>query len=361
MRIINIVDSVDNINYGVWHAAVVNATLLSKHDIETELWYPENAFKSPVGVTGVGLPLLTIKGLKDIVIQRKLNPKKDIIVTHGTWKYPTRWGAWLKKNGYRWIYVPQGMLEPWSMKQKRLKKKVYFNLIEKKLASQADSIRAVSYPESENLKVLMKHSKIKFIPNGVPVEEKKTSTIATETPRRCYLFLSRLHHKKNVVTMAEAWLQSRLANDENCELLIAGPDQGELERLMPLVKQSRNTKYIGSVYDEKKKEIFEKCTFYVLPSFSEGLPSSLLEAMSYGLIPVISEGCNLPEVFTQKLGIKVGTTLQSISNVFDETIKWDAQRIVDTGLKGREFIRCHYSIEAITDLQISLFKELMNG
>jgi glycosyltransferase involved in cell wall biosynthesis len=361
MRIINIVDSVDNINYGVWHAAIVNATLLSGDGIETELWYPEKAFKCPIGVTGIGLPLLTIKELKNIVIKRNLDPSKDIIVTHGAWKYPTRWGAWLKRKGFRWVYVPQGMLEPWSMKQKWLKKQVYFNLIEKKLATKADAIRAVSFPESENLKALMKHSIIKFIPNGVLVEERETAINRERITRRSYLFLSRLHHKKNVVTLAEAWLKSRLNNDEFCELLIAGPDQGELEKLMPLVKRSRNIRYIGSVYDENKKEVLEKCTFYVLPSFSEGLPSSLLEAMSYGLIPVISEGCNLPEVFTQNLGIKVGTNVESIRSVLDETVTWKAQTITDIGLKSRQFIKRNYSIESITDLQMMLFKELGNG
>jgi glycosyltransferase involved in cell wall biosynthesis len=360
MRVINIVDSVDKVNYGIWHAAIVNADILARHGIETELWYPDSTFKSPENVKAIGLPILTINELKNKITDRKLDPSKDIIVTHGSWRYPTRWGAWLKEKGFHWVYVPQGMLEPWSMKQKLLKKKIYYNLFEKRLVLKADFIRAVSFPESGNLKRLMPNTQVKFIPNGVQVEE--ITPKASGEDKICrYLFLSRLHNKKNVVAIANAWLQSRLNNNPKYEFLIAGPDQGELEKLEPLIIQSQNIKYIGSVYGEQKMNVMTSCTFYILPSFSEGLPSSLLEAMSVGLLPIVSEGCNFPEVFTQQLGIKVGTTIESIKNVLEETLSWNEQQIHATALKVAQYIKDHYSIESISAIQIDLFKKLLNN
>lgn len=360
MRIINIVDSVDRINYGIWHAVTVNAALLAEKGIQSELWYPEKAFTSIPAVTNVPLPSLSISELKHLMVTRKLDPKKDIIVTHGAWSYATRWGACFKKEGFKWIYVPHGMLEPWPLQQKRIKKALYLHLIEKRLAKKADCIKAVSIPESVNLRQFFKPALIQFIPNGVAYESAHPNFEGRRAPLR-YLFLSRLHHKKNLVALANAWLQSGLNNNPGFEFVIAGPDEGELEKITPLVQQSSNMKYIGSVYDEKKKELFNQCTFYVLPSFSEGLPTSLLEAMSFGIVPVITEGCNLPDVFTQNLGVKINTEMNSILEALEATSKWNAQKVAETGLRAKQFIKENFSLEAITNLQTNLYSNLING
>ena len=81
IAVINIVDSVDDVNYGVWHAAIVNAALLEKSGIQTEIWFPSNAFDAPASVTAIGLTTLTLTGLQQIFVERKLDPANDIIVT----------------------------------------------------------------------------------------------------------------------------------------------------------------------------------------------------------------------------------------------------------------------------------------
>jgi glycosyltransferase involved in cell wall biosynthesis len=359
MRIINIVDSVDQINYGIWHAVTANAGLLTDNNIITELWYPERSFNSIPDVTNVPLVSLSLSGLKQVMINRKLNPEEDIIVTHGAWSYATRWGASMKKEGFRWIYVPHGMLEPWPLQQKRIKKALYLHLIEKRFAKNADCVKAVSMPESTNLQQFFNPALIQFIPNGVPYENTHPDFQVRQEPLR-YLFLSRLHHKKNLVKLAIGWLQSGLNNNSKVELLIAGPDEGELEKITPFLLQSSNIKYIGSVYGERKRELFKQCTFYILPSYSEGLPSSLLEAMNYGLVPIITEGCNLPDVFTQNLGVKIDTDVSSIKGALETTSMWGAQKVAETGLKAKQFIKENFSLEVVTNLQIALFSRLIN-
>jgi glycosyltransferase involved in cell wall biosynthesis len=358
MRIINIIDSVEQINYGIWHAVTVNAALLAEKGIQTELWYPQKQFNVISQVTNVPLESLSLKNAAEQLHKRTLDPQQDIIVTHGSWSYATRWGSFFKKKGFRWIYVPHGMLEPWPLQQKKIKKALYLHLIEKRMAKQADCIKAVSVPESINLKKFFAPESIRFIPNGVAYEPAMPDFKVKQSPVR-YLFLSRLHHKKNLVALAAAWLQSGLNNNGAYELLIAGPDEGELQHLTPLLQQSVNMKYIGSVYGEKKKELLTQCMYYVLPSFSEGLPSSLLEAMSYGLMPIVTEGCNLPEVFSQHLGVKINTDIADIAKALQETSVWDVEEVAKKALKGRNFIKDHFSLEAVTDLQTDLFSKLL--
>lgn len=359
MRVINIVDSAEMINYGVWHAAVSNAEELGKRGIRVELWYP---FTDPIksihpAVAQVSLPSTAGSTLQKFISERALHPQEDIIVTHGCWQYPTRWGYALEKKGFKWIYVPHGMLEPWSMEQKKWKKRFFFYLFERRKALRAHVVRAVSKVEKANLNDFFPKGKIRFMPNGIKVIGVDQS-FPTE-PRR-YLFLSRLHAKKNLLALARAWVSSSLNNDEHYQLFFAGPDQGELPGLRQYIQQSNNIIYVGSIYGEQKEELIRSSTFYVLPSFSEGLPSSLLEAMSAGLVPLITEGCNLPEVFTMELGARLSTDWESIKTVLEETATWEKQAILCKSARCKTYIDTHFTLESVTEEQAILFRQLLN-
>jgi len=332
---------------------------MKRKGFSTELWYPATDFSELPNVKAIPLYDTGIKALKRIINEKSLDPLQDIIITHGSWKFATRWGGWLKKRGFKWIYVPQGMLEPWAMQQKRLKKKLYFTVIEKKIAAKADVIRAVSLTEMKNLQTLFPNSLVQFIPNGVAIDEGMKERYLKMHEKTRYLFLSRLHHKKNVVALAKAWLASTINNDPAFELLIAGPDQGELEKLNSLLRHSSNMKYIGSVYGAQKRQILDESDFYILPSFSEGLPSALLEAMGAGVIPIITEGCNIPDVFNYDLGARITTEKENITKVLEETSKWNFTVMQDKSKRNMEFISHHYSINAITSMQLELLNRVL--
>jgi glycosyltransferase involved in cell wall biosynthesis len=354
LKIINIVDLVSEVNHGIWHAAIVNANLLQHHGYKVELWFPESSVNIPEGVEAVSLNDTKIETLKRLVKERQLDPAIHIIITHGLWQFPTRWGHYLKSLGFKWIYVPQGMLEPWPLRQKWLKKKIYFAIAERRMASKADLIRAVSKPELGNLRKFFPGSPIEFIPNGVQVPI-TFSVPEKQTGITNYLFLSRLHHKKNILALAEAWLNSSLNDRKETMLLIAGPDQGELEKLQVLVKGSSNIRYLGTVSGKDKIELFHKASFFVLPSFSEGLPSALLESMGSGLIPIISPGCNLPEVFTNGLGIEISTDVDSIKRGLEKSSELGKEECDQLSRENFQFIQKFFSVEAITAMQMHLY------
>jgi glycosyltransferase involved in cell wall biosynthesis len=354
LKIINIVDEVSTLNHGIWHAAIVNADILKSHGYSVELWFPQSTIKIPDGVDTVIVPDSKISTLKNLIQERRLNPETDIVITHGLWQFPSRWGHHLKKLGFRWVYVPQGMLEPWPLKHKWLKKKVYFTIAEKRMARQADLIRAVSRPESVNLRKFFPGIRIEFIPNGVKVPLTTARNEKRTSPGN-YLFLSRLHHKKNIVALAEAWLKSSLNNKNNKQLLIAGPDQGELTKLQELIEKSSNISYLGVVNGKDKQELLENCDFFVLPSFSEGLPSALLEAMASGLVPIITAGCNLPDVFSRKLGFEVSTDRENIKLGLEKSADLSTSSLNRLKFENIEFIKEHFSVEAITAMQLTFY------
>ena len=127
--VINIVDQLSPVNYGIWNAAIATAEPLFKiYGVKTILVAPESEFDFPSKQYPF-VELIRLKSLKKdsaLAFFKKYSTKNTLVASHGAWQYPTKWGYWAKKMGFNWVYTPHGMLEPWSMSQKKLKKAIYF-------------------------------------------------------------------------------------------------------------------------------------------------------------------------------------------------------------------------------------------
>jgi glycosyltransferase involved in cell wall biosynthesis len=110
------------------------------------------------------------------------------------------------------------------------------------------------------------------------------------------------------------------------------------------------------VGDEKMK-LLKQAHYFVLPSHSEGLPTGVLEAMSHGLIPVLSEGCNLPEVFTLHLGHKVETNEDSIARVL--TTLRDVPYDDNLSVRNFEFISENYSENKTGERLLQVYSKMI--
>jgi glycosyltransferase involved in cell wall biosynthesis len=344
INIINLIDTIAKVNYGVWNAALINSTLLAQKEVVSYVVFPDqDDFSYP------DVQTFCFRNRDEILSFLKdnaLTPANTIVVSHGCWRWPTKMGAALKNKGYAWIAVPQGMLEPWSMQQKKLKKTIYYHLIEKQLLKKADHIRAVSKPEYNRLKKSFQN-KVVHIPNGV-TPNIKTLNKSTEYPLR-FLFMARLHHKKGILPLVQAWLHSTLSNTHNFELVIAGPDDGELIQIKPLIEQCNNIRYLGAVYGEDKEALLMSSHVYVLPSYSEGFPSSVLEAMDYGLLPLISEGCNFPEAFEDKHVVALEPNTPQIAKTLIEISEWPIETIIEKGRASKDFVALNYTNDIVSN------------
>jgi glycosyltransferase involved in cell wall biosynthesis len=349
--VVHVVDNLDRINTGIWKAAILGSGYLQQVGIKSYLLVCRNQEADDPTFKDVEVVYLSspVQNFKDFLTVHEISPLNSIIATHGCWRQPTQLGFAAKKIGFKWIYVPQGMLEPWSLQQKRIKKFLYFRMLEKRWADGADVIRAVSGNEYGNLKKVFENNVVK-IENGVAIPEYTQK----ETNQEIYLFMARLHHKKGIVPLVKAW-SSLMASAQNKRLVIAGPDEGELGKVQNLI--TSNIEYIGPQYGAIKFEWLRKAHYYVLPSFSEGFPSSVIEAMSYGAIPVISRGCNFEAVFELNLGHQIEPDEANIREVL--------QRLTalpfDEGLSRRNYnyVKSHNAEEVIGHQLYELYATLL--
>ena len=136
----------------------------------------------------------------------------------------------------------------------------------------------------------------KYIPNGVePVTLREPDLITKQfglTKNSYILFLARIVPEKGLHYLIDAWklVKKQLPTDK--KLVIAGGASHSEEyynEIAEKVKGDDSILMTGFVQGRLLEELYSNAYLYVLPSDLEGMPMSLLEALSYGNVCLVSD------------------------------------------------------------------------
>ena len=197
-----------------------------------------------------------------------------------------------------------------------------------------------------------------FIPNGVSNHiERKPQIIKNKfglDKDEYILFLGRLVPEKGIKYLIEAFKQV----DTEKKLVIAGgsSDTSEFENEMKeLAKEDKRIIFTGFVQGQELEELYSNAYVYALPSDLEGMPLSLLEAMSYGNcclvsdIPECAEGVEDKALIFKKADVK---DLQSkLQDACDHSEKVDAHK-----KQAADFICSKYNWDEIVQATLKLYR-----
>jgi poly(glycerol-phosphate) alpha-glucosyltransferase len=117
--------------------------------------------------------------------------------------------------------------------------------------------------------------------------------------RRVLLFLGRVHPKKGLAHLVDAW--AAVARDRpglrEWILAVAGPDQlghaAEIAARAAARGVAEDVRLVGPVHGASKESALAAASAFVLPSFSEGFSMAVLEAMAARLPVLVTRQCNL--------------------------------------------------------------------
>lgn len=158
----------------------------------------------------------------------------------------------------------------------------------------------------DKLLVLSESWKTWFYGIGVPIDKIEVLCNITETPSRIphvsdgkihLLFLGELGQRKGVFDLLQAVANNRNKFQHKIELRIGG-NKNE-EKLMDFISVNNLSNFVffeGWVSGDKKRSLLNWADIYILPSFNEGLPIGILEAMSYGCAIISTPVGGIPEV-----------------------------------------------------------------
>ena len=154
------------------------------------------------------------------------------------------------------------------------------------ILKQCDCILALSNQWKNDLQCISPDSDIRVIYNPTIVRDRYSTGPCSESDSPVkFLFMGRIGKRKGVYDILESlqYIQSR-----NFEIQLYG--DGDLEPVEALIRRLQlqgQVKLCGWIDGETKDAVFRQADVLLLPSYNEGLPISVLEALAYGL-PVLS-------------------------------------------------------------------------
>lgn len=142
---------------------------------------------------------------------------------------------------------------------------------------------------------------INIVENVIPLPQ---ISHITKDSKFHLLYLGLITQQKGIYDLIDTIAENKHYFKGKLILHIGG--KGEVEQLNTLIHNyniSDIVKFEGWVSGNEKAKLFNMADAFILPSYAEGLPVSILEAMSYGL-PILSTPVGgIPEIVTSQIGI----------------------------------------------------------
>lgn len=266
----------------------------------------------------------------------KLFGKKVVCTTHGLdWKR-AKWGA-----------IGQD----------------YLKFGEKVIGRHADEIIVLNEPMKEYFQETY-HRDTNVIPNGVEAPELLEADIIKEKwglEKNSYiLFLGRLVPEKGIHYLIEAY--QKLHTDK--KLVIAGGSSHSddyVERLAAMSIGNDNIIMTGFVSGKTLEELYSNAFIYVLPSDVEGLPISLLEAMSYKRCCLVSDIKENTTTSMDKAFVFKHGNVQSLYEKLAEIEKLPPEEVISKGEEGGRYVLDTYRWKTVVDKTLVVYDKLQEN
>jgi glycosyltransferase involved in cell wall biosynthesis len=296
----------------------------------------------------------------------------DILHSHAIWNYTSvAVSNWHRRTRRPYVVHPHGMLDPWAVQHSNLKKKLAGAIYENNHLQNAACIRALCESEAQSIRNYGLKNPICIIPNGIDLPQPGNAGPALcaeplqsikSGGRKILLYLGRIHTKKGLANLLRAWQAMQTAESPDRAdwvLAIAGWDEkgheAELKHLATEIGLSwldvrenhqdqqgllstSSVVFVGPQFNDGKAASYDLSDAFILPSFSEGLPMTVLEAWSYGKPALITPECNLPEGYAADAALKILPNVAAIEQGISALMEMSETERRAMGARGQKLV-----------------------
>ena len=293
----------------------------------------------------------------------------DIVHNHSVWMLPNHYasnaGQIAKKPV---VFTLHGCFEPWAMANSAWKKSVVGKWFQFGDLKAAECLHVNSKSEYSNVRRLGFKNPIAIIPNGVKLANFRGNAkdpsfharLNIPPEKKIALFMARLHQKKGLSHLLEAWNKIR-SDFENWHLVLAGPDDGykvTCESMIDGFAMRNSVTLTGNLQGADRVAALSSADVFVQPSHSEGFSMSILEAMTFGLPVLLSPGCNFPEAVANGAALEVKATVEATENGLRTLLGMSKEERFSMGKHGESLVIKNYTWEKIGTQTLELYKWL---
>ena len=292
---------------------------------------------------------------------KKLSSSIDLVHLHIPFTGPFYFAAkWARKNNIPYVISSHGMLDGWSMSHKKVKKWLYYYLIERKTLKKALKIHVTSLIEKNEVENLGLSVPLEIISLPVfygnreselkPLD--KNDIVDDEVPH--ILFIGRLHHVKGIPYLLKA-LEILRQRGMILKLDLAGAGDPKYEqKIKELINRHGLESWVilhQHVDGAQKQILYKKASVFVLPSLHENFGLAAAEAMLAGL----------PVVVTDQVGIAIDVSKFEAGIVVPACDSNSLAKAIDKVIGAKSLKMASSALElAKNEYGFTLFSERLN-
>jgi glycosyltransferase involved in cell wall biosynthesis len=283
------------------------------------------------------------------------------------------------------IISPRGMLTAWALHFRGWKKRVAWGFYQRRDLQAAQVLHATSPQEAEEFRALGLTQPIAVIPNGVEVPEEQRaedrgksrkqktdsknefqlsslqiSAFKDASRLRTALFLSRIHPKKGLLDLVEAW---RTVRPAGWRVLIAGGGENghvnEIKAEIRKLKVENDFEFIGPVEGEAKWNLYRNADLFILPSHSENFGIVVAEALACGIPAITTQGTPWEELVTHRCGWWPATGSGPLTEALRDALARTDEERREMGRRGRHLVEAKYSWPGVAAQMLTVYQWML--
>jgi glycosyltransferase involved in cell wall biosynthesis len=317
----------------------------------------------------------------------------DVVIINGLWQYYS-YATWKvmadikrkspNKKMPRFLVMPHGMLDPYfqrasNRKVKALRNWLYWKAIERNVINDCDGLLFTCQTELLLARETFKPYKPKKeydVGYGIDAPPKYHDGMSVAFNKLCpdlngapyLLFLSRIHTKKGLNLLIDAYLNLYESNSNNeadiPKLVIAGPGldtnygQSLQNKVSAKSKAKQNIFFTGMLTNDSKWGAFYGCEAFVLPSHQENFGIAVVEALACGKPVLISNQVNIwREIINEGAGLVENDDKQGAQNLLKKWLMISQGEKIQMGINALATFHKYFAISKIAQNYTDAFMD----
>ena len=286
-------------------------------------------------------------------------------------------GVWLPTNhaaataaryvGAIFVVSPRGMLTDWALHFHRFKKAVAWWLYQRRDLWSAHLLHATALSEAHDFRRLGLRQPIAVIPNGVhlpdsPAPHVTSSNGSSVTHTHTALFLSRLHPKKGLLDLVEAWHAIR---PTGWHMVIAGRDEhghrAAVESAIRARGLQQHFQFVGEMTDSTKWQLYQSADLFILPTRSENFGLVIAEALACGVPVITTQGAPWQDLASHDCGWWIPLGVSYLAEALQQATRLPDEQRRARGTRGRKLVQQKYPWSAAAAQMLEVYRWLLGG
>lgn len=373
MKVVQVSDIRTDIANGVYKTVAGLVMALPRAGVDVEAWH----FSSKVtaigerivnGVRVFDLPTRgraqsMLRSLPAVTRQFVLDRQRgvDLVHFHSVFIASNVHTAALLKVPYL-VTSHGGYSSPVLNGSNKLVKRVWLALCERAYLQRSQAVHAVSEAERDEIKAKWPELNLRYVPNAIDLP-----ALPAESPvvSKDFVFLGRLaidHKGLDLMLHGFARFAKHVGSD-GYRLILAGPDwrgcRTALERMATELGIADRIVFTGPIFGEDKDKLLAGARAFVHTSRWEGLPFSVLEAMSYGTPVLVTPETNVAHVVNRyKAGLECRGDAESIAKGFSAFAQATVAEHRGLQRAARRLIEENYTWPVVTGQMVDLYQQV---